>query len=171
MKLRILNIILINLFIIFLSSCKIGGYSFTGADIAANIKTVTIEYFPNRASLVQPDLSNVLTETLRNKFVSQTNLELINSYGDLIFEGEITNYTVAPQAFQGNETAAVNRLTVSVRVKFTNTVEPAKSFDSSFSRYADFDSAESLMSVESELIQQISNELVEDIFNKSVANW
>jgi len=153
------------------NSCKLGGYSFTGADIDANIKTITIEYFPNRASLVQPDLSNMFTEALKDKFVSQTNLQLVNYNGDLIFEGEITNYDISPQAFQANETSALTRLTITIRVKYTNTVETSKSFDSSFSRYADFESSQNLSSVESDLMKQICDELVVDIFNKSVANW
>jgi len=155
---------------IIINGCT-GGYSFTGADIAANIKTVQINYFPNQASLVQPNLSNVFTETLKDKFLSQTNLELVSYDGDLIFEGMITNYTVNAQAFQGNETAALNRLTITVKVKYTNNEEPAKSFETSFSRYADFESQASLSSVENDLIQEISNELVTDIFNKAVANW
>ncbi len=156
--------------LVLLTSCT-GGYSFTGADISPDVKTVTIEYFPNRATLVQPTLSNVFTEALKDKFTSQTSLEQVNYNGDLIFEGEITNYTVEAQAYQGNETAALNRLTISVRVKFINNVEQDKSFDTSFTRYADFESTQSLMSVEDDLIQQICKELIVDIFNKSVANW
>ncbi|MDR2010079.1 MAG: LPS assembly lipoprotein LptE [Bacteroidales bacterium] len=170
MKKKIIHSLCVFTILVALNACT-GGYSFTGADIGANVKTVTIEYFPNRATLVQPSLSNVFTEILRDKFISQTNLELVNYNGDLTFEGEITNYNVAAQAYQGDETAALNRLTITIRVKFTNNVEPAKSFDTSFSRYADFESTQSLMSVEDELMQQICKELVVDIFNKSVANW
>lgn len=151
-------------------SCK-GVYSFTGADISADIKTVHIVYFPNQATMVQPNLSTVLTEALKDKFISQTNLELVTYDGDIAFEGAITNYSVNAQAFQGNETAALNRLSITVKVKYTNTKEPAKSFETSFTRYSDFESQQSLSSVEGELIQQISNELVTDIFNKAVANW
>lgn len=151
-------------------SCT-GSYSFTGADISADIKTVHISYFPNQATMVQPTLSNVLTEALKDKFISQTNLELVSYDGDIAFEGAITNYNVNAQAFQGNETAALNRLTITVKVKYTNTKEPAKSFETTFTRYSDFESQQSLSSVEGELIQQISSELVTDIFNKAVANW
>lgn len=166
---RLHIIILIALCIPFVA-CT-GGYSFTGADISADTKTFTVELFPNHASLVQPTLSNVFTETLKDKFLSQTNLQLVNDNGDLFFEGEITNYTVSAQAYQGNETAALTRLTITVKVKFTNNIEPKKSFESSFSRYADFESSQNLSSVEGELMQQICDELVDDIFNKSVANW
>ncbi|MDD2634049.1 MAG: LptE family protein [Bacteroidales bacterium] len=170
MKLRIIYFSIICANFVALNSCT-GGYSFTGADIDANIKTITIEYFQNRASLVQPNLSNVFTETLKDKFVSQTNLELINYNGDLKLQGEITNYNVTAQSFQGNETAALNRLSITVRVKYTNSIEPDKNFDTSFSRYADFESSQSLSAVETSLIQEISEELVIDIFNKAVANW
>ncbi len=170
MKIRIIYIVIICVSFVTFNSCT-GGYSFTGADIDANIKTITIEYFPNRASLVQPNLSNVFTEALKDKFVSQTNLELINRNGDLKLQGEITNYNVTAQSFQGNETAALNRLTITVRVKYTNGLESEKDFDTSFSRYADFESSQSLTAVETNLIQEISEELVVDIFNKAVANW
>ncbi len=168
MKVKI--IILIFSILPLMQACK-GGYSFTGAEINPNIKTITIKFFPNRASLVQPNLSNVFTETLKDKFVSQTNLELVNFGGDLTLEGEIVNYTVSAQSYQGNETAALNRLTITVKVKYTNDIEPDKSFENSFSRYADFDSQQSLSSVESSLIEEISKELSIDIFNKALANW
>lgn len=170
MKMKIIYLVLIVASVIMTSSCT-GGYSFTGADIDANTKTVTIDYFPNRASLVQPSLSNVFTEILTDKFVSQTNLELLTRGGDLVLEGEITNYRVSAQAYQGNETAALNRLTITIKVKYTNTIDPTKNFDSSFSRYADFESNQTLASVEEELIQQISEEIAVDVFNKAVANW
>jgi len=168
MKIRIIAIILTFTGLVFLSSCT-GAYSFTGAEV--NAKTITIEYFPNRASLVQPSLSNVFTETLKDKFVSQTSLELVNYGADLKIEGEITNYRVTAQAYQGNETSALNRLTITVKVKFTNLIEPEKDFESTFSKYADFDSSESLSSVEADLMDEISKELALDIFNKALVNW
>ncbi|MBQ1733135.1 MAG: LptE family protein [Bacteroidales bacterium] len=170
LKIRRIHIILIIASYIAFASCK-GGYSFTGADISPDTKTFTVELFPNRASLVQPTLSNVFTETLKDKFLTATSLHLVNENGDLYFEGEITNYNVTAQAYQGNETSALTRLTIGVRVRFTNNIEPSKSFESSFSRYADFESSQNLSAVEGELMQQICDELVDDIFNKSVANW
>jgi hypothetical protein len=167
---RISAILLTVLSAISFWSCT-GGYSFTGADISADIKTVQIDFFPNQATMVQPNLSSVFTETLKDKFSAQTNLELVNYDGDIAFEGAITNYNVSAQSFQGNETAALNRLSITVKVKYTNTSEPAKSFETTFTRYADFDSKQSLSAVEGDLIQQISDELVTDIFNKAVANW
>lgn len=162
--------VVMTLAFIVLTSCS-GGYSFTGKDISPEIKTVEIRYFPNQATMVQPNLSSVFTEALKDKFISQTNLELVSYDGHISFEGMITNYTVSALAFQGNETAALNRLTITVKVKYTNTIEPTKSFENSFSRYADFPSSQSLSSVEGDLIRQISDELVMDIFNKAVSNW
>jgi hypothetical protein len=157
---------------IFIVSMILGScYSFTGASISPEVKTITVQFFPNRAPNVQPTLSNVFTESLKDRFVTQTNLELVNRNGDLNFEGEITGYQVSPQAYQGNETAALNRLTITVRVSFVNRLEPDKSFDSSFSRYEDFESSKSLAAVENALIEDIVEQLTEDVFNKAVVNW
>lgn len=151
-------------------SCS-GGYSFTGADISPDIKTFSVDYFENRAPLVQPTLSNVFTEGLKDRFLSQTNLDLVNRDGHLHFEGEITNYRVSPQAFTGDERAAANRLSITIRVKFTNAMDETKDFDKSFSRFADFESSVSLNAVEAQLIDEIVDQITEDIFLESVANW
>ncbi len=154
---------------VFLSAC--GVYSFTGTSIAPEIKTVSIGYFQNRATTIQPSLSQVFTEKMKDKFVSQTNLTLTNSAGDLQFEGSITDYFTQPTAIQGNEQAALNRLTINVKVKFVNTKDEKQSFETVFSRFTDYDSRANLATVESELINQICTQLVDDIFNKAVINW
>ena len=154
---------------ILLSACGI--YSFTGASISPDAETVSIGYFQNNASMVQPTLSNSMTESLKDQFISQTNLNLTDASGDLQFEGEITGYKVKPIAIQANETAAQNRLTISVKVTFTNTLDENQNYSQSFSHYADFDSSQDLSSVETELIGQIVEVLSENIFNKAVANW
>ena len=151
------------------SAC--GVYSFTGASISPEIKTVSIAYFPNRAPIVQPSLSQIFTEKMKDKFVSQTNLTLVNSYGDLQFEGQITDYVTQPTAIQGNEQAALNRLTITIKVKFVNTKDEKQSFESSFSRFTDYNSTENLTAIESRLINEVSDQLVDDIFNKAVINW
>ena len=155
--------------IVFLSSC--GFYSFTGASISPDVKTVVVQYFPNRAATIQPTLSQVFTERLKDYFLEQTNLSLETDAGDLNFSGEIVKYEVKPIAIQANEQAAQNRLTISVKVKFENTKDESKNFEQKFSRYADYDSSQSLANVEEDLIEQITNELAEDIFNKAVVNW
>jgi hypothetical protein len=158
-------------FILALQATGCGVYSFTGASIAPEVKTVSVAFFPNRASLVQPSLSQTFTEKLRDKFVSQTNLTLLERGGDLTFDGNITDYNTQPIAIQGNEQAALNRLTISVKVKFENLKDPKQNFESSFTRYADYDSRQELSSVEQDLINEICNQLVDDIFNRAVINW
>jgi hypothetical protein len=161
--------IFVSLVLFTITGCKI--YSFTGASIAPDIKTVTIDLFQNRASIIQPSLSQVFTEKLKDKFTAQTNLSLTTSGGDLHFEGFITDYTSLPVAIQGNEQAALNRLSITVMVKFVNTRNNNQNFESSFTRFSEYDSNRNLATVESELIQDICNQLVDDIFNKAVINW
>lgn len=148
-----------------------GVYSFTGASISPEAKTISILQFQNIAPLVQPTLSQSLTLALRDKFAAQTNLNLVKTNGDLNIEGDITDYTVTAVAVQANQQAALNRLSITIKVKFTNTKDEKQDFESSFSRYRDYNSQLNLSTVESGLIDEINKELVEDIFNKSVVNW
>ena len=155
--------------LVFLSAC--GFYSFTGASISPDIKTVSVQYFPNYAATIEPTLSQVFTEQLKDYFLEQTSLSLETELGDLNFSGEIIKYEVNPIAIQANEQAARNRLTIAVKVKFENTKDNSKNFEQRFFRYADYDSEQNLLEVEDILIEQITNELAEDIFNKAVVNW
>jgi hypothetical protein len=153
-----------------MSSCRMS-YSFTGASISPNVKTVSIAYIPNNASLVVPTLSRTFTDALRNYFTSQTNLNLVDRSGDLNLDGTINQYVVTPVAIQGNETAALNRLTIVVSVKFSNKTDPKQNWETSFSRYQDYSSTFNLSSVQDGLIRDITEQLVQDIFNKAVVNW
>jgi len=152
------------------NACKVS-YSFSGASISPEIRTISIQYFQNRANLVQPGLSQYITDELQDKCRAQTNLEFISDIGDVNFEGEITDYQTRPLTVSGDAQAAMNRFTISVRVKYTNSVEPDFSFDQTFSRYADYDSSLELSAVEEELSENIVEELIEDIFNKAFVNW
>ncbi|MFA5782629.1 MAG: LptE family protein [Bacteroidales bacterium] len=152
------------------TACKVN-YSFTGGSIDPKIKTISIQYFPNNASIIQPTLSQAFTEALRDKFSSQTKLTLVNKGGDLNIDGSITGYLTQPVAIQGDETAALNRLTITVNVKFSNKSDEKQNFEQTFSRFEDFQSSQSLSSVEETLINDINEALVEDIFNKAVVNW
>lgn len=154
---------------LFIGGC--GVYSFTGASIPPEAKTISIAYFQNEADIVEPTLSQEFTTTLRDKFVSQTNLDLVPKNGDLQITGEITEYKVTPVAITGDQTAALNRLTISVDVVYVNTFEEDKSFESGFSRYEDYESGENLATVKGNLIAEINEMLVDDIFNKAVVNW
>ena len=103
-----------------LSRCT-GGYTFTGASIPPDAKTISIQTFPNYAPLVNPQLSQILSDGMRNAFASQTSLNLVNNGGDLDIKGEITGYTMQPTAITGNDQAAMNRLTITIKVVFVNT--------------------------------------------------
>jgi hypothetical protein len=146
-------------------------YSFTGASIPPEVKTISIKYFQNNASLIVPSLSQKLTDGLRDKFTSETNLNLVNESGDLLLEGSITDYQTSPVAIQGNDQAALNRLTITIDVNYTNTADDNLSFESKFSRYADYSSSQNLTEVQEGLIEEINQMLIEDIFNKAVINW
>jgi len=154
-----------------LTNCKIN-YSFTGTSISPEVKTFSVQEFPNRAPMYVPTLSQSFSEKLKDKLLSQTSLQPVSSgVGDLDFSGEITEYKITPIAVTGNETAAQNRLTISIKVIFTNTKDPKQDFEKKFSNYEDFDATESIENVEEELIDQILEKITEDIFNNSVANW
>lgn len=157
-------------FIVLFYGCKIS-YSFTGASISPEVKTISIQYFQNRASLVQPGLSQTLTDALIDKCRAQTNLSFINGIGDVNFEGEISDYNTRPLTVSADAQAATNRFTITVRVRFTNAVDPDLSYEQSFSRYEDYDSAFSLADVEDSLTRGIVELLVEDIFNRAFVNW
>lgn len=148
-----------------------GGYSFTGASIPPEAKTISVKTFPNYASTVNPQLSQKITDELKNMFSSQTSLNLTNSDGDLQIEGEITGYSTRTSAVSSNDEAAQNRFTITIKVRFTNTVDPDSDFEQSFSRYKDYNAAQDFSTVENSLVGQIVTELVEDVFNKSVVNW
>ncbi|TVQ92665.1 MAG: hypothetical protein EA393_03200 [Bacteroidetes bacterium] len=148
-----------------------GVYSFTGASIPPQAQTFSVAHFPNNAQLVQPTLSQVFTDALKDKFSRQTNLRFTNGVGDLHFEGSITGYNVQPQAIGADDRAAQNRLTVTVRVTFVNEHEPENDFEQSFSRFYDYPSTRSLAEIENQAIEAITEALVEDIFNRAVVNW
>lgn len=152
-----------------LSACKI--YSLSGASISPDTKTVSVSYIENNAALVNPTLSQTLTESLKDRIVSQTGLQLLRTTADLDFEGTIIDYTIKPIAIQGNEFASQNRLTISVKIKFSNNKDETKSFEQVFTRYADYPGTQNLSTVESELIKTINTQLIDDIFNKAFVNW
>lgn len=151
-------------------SCKTS-YSFTGASISPEVQTVSIEFFQSYAPLAPPVAGQTFTEAMKDIFLSQTNLTLVKSDGDLQFSGSIVNYNSAPVAIQGNETAALTRVTMTVKVKFVNTIEEDQSFETNFSRFEDFETSRDLSSVEEDLLKSINDQLTQDIFNKAVTNW
>ncbi|MGM9741536.1 MAG: LptE family protein [Candidatus Cryptobacteroides sp.] len=151
-------------------SCGI--YSFSGTSIQPDVKTVTINYFEYKALRVNPSLSNDLTEALKDKFRKMTRLEQVEMDGDIEVTGSVTGYDVRATAVTADEVAAQNRLTVTIKISFTNRKHPEDDFpDKSFSAYSDYDSTQSLDAVEATLCEEIIEKLCEDIFNATVANW
>ncbi len=148
-----------------------GGYSFTGASIPPDAKTISVATFPNYAATVNPQLSQKLTDDLIQMFSSQTTLDVTNDDGDLQLSGEITGYDTRASALSASDEVSMNRLTITVKVKFVNTKDPDADFEQSFSRYRDYAATQDFSSVESTLMGEIVTELCEDIFNKAVVNW
>lgn len=146
-------------------------YTLSGQSIPPDAKTVSVGFFVNKAPLANPLFSQQFTEELKTKFQRETRLQLVPSGGDLEFEGTVTGYSVAPTAIQGNETAALNRLTVSVSVTYVNNLREEDNFTTSFSRFADFSASSSLTSVEGQLTPVIREQLIQDIFNRAFINW
>jgi len=145
--------------------------SFTGADVDDNIKTATIEIFENQAPLTNANFPRIITEALRDKFIRQTKLKIINEGGDVNFRGAITMYSTSPVAVSGAETASLTRLTIGISVEYINKLDETKNFNQNFSRYADFNATQNLNAVEDQLMTEISDQLVQDIFNRAFLNW
>lgn len=156
--------------LVVLAGCS-GGYSFTGASIPPEAKSISVATFQNYASTVNPQLSQKLTDELRNMFSSQTSLNVVNSEGDLQVSGEITAYTTRAASVSSQDEVSMNRFTITIKVKFVNQVDPKADFEQSFSRYKDYNASQDFSSVENSLMGQIVTELAEDVFNKSVVNW
>jgi hypothetical protein len=168
-KNRLLIFMLIAIVTLFYG-CKVT-YSFSGASISPLAKTFSIQYFQNRAPIVQPGLSQILTDALIDKCKAQTSLKYTNSIGDVNFEGEIKDYNTRPMTVAADAQAATNRFTIAVNVKFTNAIDPTLSFEQTFSRYEDYSSNLDLSAVEQDLSNKIIDMLVEDIFNQAFVNW
>lgn len=161
--------IFIVLLVPFFAGCKI--YSFTGTSIAPDVKTISIYTIENKAQKINPSLSNTMTVALQDKYRKLTKLEMLNDGGDLEVSGYITSYDVTPTAVTSAEVAAQNRLTVTVRIVFTNNKHPEEDFEKSFAAFQDYNSDLTIEQVESQLVDDIVEILVEDIFNATVANW
>lgn len=169
MRHRPITILLVAAMAMMAAACGI--YSFSGTSIQPDIKTVTINYFEYKALRVNPSLSNDLTEALKDKFRKMTRLEQVEEDGDMEIAGEVSGYDIRATAVTADEIAAQNRLTVSVKISFTNRKYPEDDFERSFSAYADYPSERALEEVEGELCEQIVEQLCEDILNATVANW
>jgi len=148
-----------------------GVYSFTGGS-TGDAETIQVDYFPNTAILVEPTLSQSFTVALQDLFLRQTNLKLTDSGGDLHFEGEITQYRIIPIAATAQQTAAQNRLSIGVRVRYYNRLNEEDNFEQTFTFYSDYDGSLQLTgSVLESAYDEIFERLTQDIFNAAVAKW
>ena len=167
MRINILLLLLLTL----ASSCTIS-YKLNGASIdSTTTKTISFEAFPIKAPLVYAPLAVNFNDELTGKFASQTRLEQVRQDGDLQISGAITGYSLSPQAVKADAYAAQTRLTIKVKVKFVNKKNPSEDFEQEFSAYRDFDATRLLTDVQDELCNEMIKELVEQIFNATVANW
>ncbi|MCB0430253.1 MAG: LptE family protein [Flavobacteriales bacterium] len=155
--------------ILSVSGCGI--YSLNGVYMPPEVKTVYIANFPNNAPLVQPLLSQKFTEALKDVFTRQSNLKLVLVPGDISIEGEIVGYEINPVAVQGDQVAAANRLTIRVKVKYTNTKEKNKDFETTFSRYVDYANDVDFTAQEENLMDEVNQQLTQDIFDRIMINW
>ena len=161
---------LIVAFTLFATACTVK-YSLSGASIPPDAKTFSVAYVPNNAPMVAPILSATLTDELTQRFASRTSLVQVEDGGDFAFEGEIVGYSSTTSSVSSGDYALQNRLTISIKVKFTNAIDDKMSFNRNFSAYADYDSTKLLTEVEGELIPQIVEQLVTDVFQAAASNW
>jgi hypothetical protein len=153
-----------------LTSCGVG-FSFTGASIPPDAKSISVQYFQTHAALAGPTMSQTFTDALRDYVTSQSHLPLVQN-GDLDFSGAISNFFTQPVAATGGSAvSSLTRLTITIDVTFSDKNDPKKNFNASFSRYADYSSSQSLVTVQSDLITQINKQLVQDVFDKAFNNW
>ena len=171
MKTKSLRLFYLSLFSVSLfTACFSVRYDLTGgAEIKGN--TISVQYFDNHASRVEPTLSQRFTDELKDYMENNTKLRMLNTIGEHDFSGEITSYKISPVAIAAGDQAAQTRFTITIRVKYTDSLDPDNSFDTSFSRFRDFDSSLDFNSVESELSDEIVEEIIEQIFNTAFVNW
>lgn len=153
-----------------LAACKIN-YSLSGASIPEQANTVSVEYFENNVPLTNPNFQRIVSEGLRDKFLRQTRLKVISETADLSFSGTVVQYSLEPLAIGANEVASKTRLTISIEVTYNNRYNEDDAFTQRFSRYADFDATQVFSSVEDALMNEISEQLVQDVFNRAFLNW
>ncbi|HBW80963.1 MAG TPA: hypothetical protein DEF78_13255 [Sphingobacterium sp.] len=167
---KILYAFLTTIFLFVMNSCGVK-YGFTGGSIPEGMKTVNIQYFENIAPLVYPTLSQNFTEALKERIRNQSRLSQVNQDGDATFEGFITEYSISPAAVEaGTDRAAMNRLTITIKVSYHNKINPKDDFGQPFTRFKEF--AGSLQSAQEETLRkEIIQMLTEDIYNKAFANW
>ena len=168
MKLKIKIITILTLFL--LVSCNVK-YNFTGTG-KINAKTFQVNYFQNNAEIVEVGIERTFTQKLQNTIQNQTNLNLTSTDGDLVYEGEITEYRISPMTATADQKAAQNRLSISVRVRFFNKNKEADNFEKTFSFYYDYSGTDQLVGSQlTSALDEIFTRITQDIFNESLAKW
>lgn len=166
---RLLKFLFLSLSITTFSGC--GFYSFTGAD-TGTAQTFQVNFFQNVAPLIEPGLDIEFTNSLQDLIQNQTKLSLVNSGGDMIYEGEIVEYRISPTTATANDTAAQNRLTLTVNVRFVNNTKEEANFEQRFSFFFDYEGQDLLIGAQKDTaIAEIFERITQDIFNASLANW
>ncbi len=165
------------LLVVLLSGCSIK-FNLTGGTVDPRLQTLSVETFGNEAPIVVPFLAIEVTNQLQDRFLSQSRLSLTTGDADVRISGRITNYAITPVAIstsssstQERFTAAQNRLSISISVKFENTVDDNESWEQSFSGFVDFNSELEFSSLERDLVDEILEQLTQDVFNKSIGKW
>ncbi|MEZ4916945.1 MAG: LPS assembly lipoprotein LptE [Chitinophagales bacterium] len=160
----------ISFIVVTLSACKV--YSFTGASINPNIRTISVQYISDKSGNSPATASDIFTNTLKEKMLNATSLSFVNNGGDVEFDGFISSYNYSIQAPTGTLTSDLRRITMQVSITYINNVEEESGFETqTFSRFADYPVDEDLSSVEENIIREISEQLADDIFNKAFVNW
>lgn len=168
---KILKILFIVFLFVFNQSCTIS-YKFNGASIDySKTKSISISDFPNTAELIYPPLAQEFTETLRDTYSKQTRLQLLKKGGDMNLEGEIVGYQLTPMAISADSYSSETKLTITIKVRFTNNKNPEDDFEKSYIAYQTFDSTRMLSEVQDELMKVMVKEIAENIYNDTVAKW
>lgn len=152
------------------TGCTVG-YSLSGGTVPPTAKTLSVSPMEPRAPLCTPGSAQMITETIRDLMQAQTPLNLVPDNGDIAYEGAITAYDVQPVAIQASESAALNRLTITLSIHYMNKADEKANADISVSRFADYSSAQDLSTVEANLVEEIAKQLAQDIFDRTLGNW
>ena len=167
MQKKILYLFLIT---IILSSCKMN-YSFSGINISKGIKTFQINYITNNAMIVEPGLNDEIRNELIDRITKRTNLTEAKTDGDLVYEAEITEYSIVPVSMTANQTASQSRLTIAVKLNYTNTKKEDDNFNKTYKWHYDFAANQNLNSIKDEAHKEIYDKIINDIFNETLAKW
>ena len=158
-------------FCLWMTGCSVN-FNFTGGGTPdPRLQTISIENFTNEANNVVPYLAQEVTQQMQDRFLNQSRLQLVSNRADIQIGGSVTQYRVSPVAISGDTRAEQNRLTISIRVSFENTIDPSESWENSFSKFVDFDADQDFASIERDQINEVLEQITQDVFTKSVAKW